>query len=205
MNYFHSATFFYKIDKKEIGDSMRITINNIIKDTDSLIRQKSEDVALPLSKEDKDLLNEMLTYVRDSTDEELASEYDLKPAVGIAAVQCGVLKKMLAIVIHDEDKTIEYALVNPKIISHSKQYAYLKNGEGCLSVEEFHDGYVPRAARITVEGYDMLKDEHVRIRARGYEAIVMQHEIDHFNGILYYDHINKENPFYEIPDAIVIE
>ncbi|NBK97054.1 MAG: peptide deformylase [Erysipelotrichia bacterium] len=184
---------------------MRITINSIIKDTDSLIRKKSEEVALPLNSEDKALLEEMLTYVRDSTDEEKAEKYDLKAAVGIAAVQCGVLKKMLAIVLHGEKETIEYALVNPKIISHSKQYAYLKSGEGCLSVETFHEGYVPRAARITVEGYDMLRDEHVRIRARGYEAIVIQHEIDHFSGILYYDHINKENPFYEIPDAIVIE
>lgn len=157
---------------KEIGDTMRITINNIIKDTDSLIRQKSTDVELPLNKEDRDLLNEMLTYVRDSTDEELAEKYDLRPAVGIAAIQCGVPKKMLAIVLHEEEETIEYALVNPKIISHSKQYAYLRGGEGCLSVEELHEGYVPRAARITVEGYDMLRDEYIRIRARGYKAIV---------------------------------
>lgn len=184
---------------------MRITVNNIIKDSESLIREKSKEVTLPLNKEDKELLMDMLTYVRDSTDEEKAEKYELRPAVGIAAVQCGVLKKMLAIVLHDEEETIEYALVNPKIISHSKQYAYLKGGEGCLSVEELHEGYVPRAARISVEGYDMLRDEHIRIRARGYEAIVIQHEIDHFSGILYYDHINKENPFYEIPDAIVIE
>ncbi len=184
---------------------MRITISNIIKDSDPLIRTKSEDVTLPLNKEDKELLTQMITYVRDSTDEEKIEAYDLKPAVGIAAIQCGVAKKMLAIVLHDGDETIEYALVNPKIISHSKQFAYLKGGEGCLSVEMFHEGYVPRAARITVEGYDMLRDEHIRIRARNYEAIVLQHEMDHFNGVLYYDHINKQNPFTEIEDAIVIE
>lgn len=184
---------------------MRITISNIVKDSDPILREKSQDVSLPLNEEDANLLNEMLTYVRDSTDEELAEEYDLRPAVGIAAVQTGVLKKMLAIVLHDENKTTEYALVNPKIISHSKQYAYLKYGEGCLSVEKAHEGYVPRAARITVEGYDMLQDKHIRIRARGYEAIVLQHEIDHFSGTLFYDHINKKNPFKEIEDAIVIE
>lgn len=184
---------------------MRITIDNIVKDSDPIVRKKSEDVKLPLSNEDQELLHEMLTYVRDSTDETLAEKYGLRPAVGIAAVQVGVLKKMLAIVIHEEDKTIEYALVNPKIISHSAQYAYLKYGEGCLSVEEEHQGYVPRAARITVEGYDMLQDKEIRIRARGYEAIVLQHEIDHFSGTLFYDHINKTNPFMEIEDAIVIE
>lgn len=206
MKYFHSDRFLYRIyDKKEFGEYMRITINTIKKDSEAILREKSVEVALPLKEEDRALLNEMLTYVRDSTDEELSEKYDLKPAVGIAAVQCGVLKKMLAIVIHEEDKTIEHALVNPKIISHSKQYAYLKGGEGCLSVVDFHEGYVPRAARITVEGYDMLKDEFVRIRAKGYEAIVLQHEMDHFNGTLYYDHINKEDPLYEIPDAMVIE
>lgn len=184
---------------------MRITISNIIKDSDPLIRTKSQEVDLPLNKEDKELLNEMLTYVRDSTDEEKMEKYDLKPAVGIAAIQCGVAKKMLAIVLHDGDECVEYALVNPKIISHSKQFAYLKSGEGCLSVEQFHEGYVPRAARITVEGYDLLRDEHIRIRARNYEAIVLQHEMDHFDGILYYDRINKQDPFTEIKDAIVIE
>lgn len=180
-------------------------MNEIIRDDNPLIRERSKAVPLPLKKEDRDLLSAMLEYVRDSTDEELAEKYHLRPAVGIAAVQCGVLKKMLAIVIHEEEETIEYALVNPKIVSQSVQKAYLKMGEGCLSVDEVHEGYVPRSARITVEGYDMIRNESIRIRARGYEAIVLQHEMDHFNGVLYYDHINKENPFQEIPDAIVIE
>lgn len=184
---------------------MRVTINNIVKDDSSLLRQKSQDVSLPLNKEDQQLMEDLLTYVRDSTDEELAEKYQLRPAVGIAAVQVGVLKKMLAIVIHEEDETIEHALVNPKIVSHSLQKAYLKGGEGCLSAQCEHEGYVIRAARISVEGFDVLKNEMVKIRARGYEAIVLQHELDHFQGIMYYDHINKENPFKEIENAIVIE
>lgn len=184
---------------------MRINIHNIIDDENPLIRTKSEDVALPLSKEDKDTLTAMLNYVIDSTDDELAEKYELKPAVGIAAIQIGIPKKMLAIVIEEEDKVIQYALVNPKVISHSTQYAYLKSGEGCLSVKDFHEGFVPRHARITIEGYDMIQDKKIRIRAKGYEAIVIQHEMDHFDGILYYDHINKENPFTHIKDAMVIE
>lgn len=184
---------------------MRITINNIVKDDDPLLRQKSSEVNLPLTKEEIQLLEDMLTYVKDSTDEELAEKYGLRPAVGIAAVQVGVLKKMLAIVIHDGDETIEHALVNPKIISHSLQKSYLKGGEGCLSAACEHEGYVPRAARITVEGFDAIKNEEVRFRARGYEAIVLQHEMDHFQGIMFYDHINKQDPFKEIENAIVIE
>ena len=113
---------------------------------------------------------------------------------------------MLAVVVPDEDgNDMEYALANPRIISESVQRAYLKTGEGCLSVEGVHEGFVPRAARITVKGYDLLQDKEITIRAKDYLAIVLQHEIDHFSGTLFYDHINKANPWKDIEDAIVIE
>lgn len=185
---------------------MTINYQQVIKDTGSKIRQKSADVKLPLSVEDKTLLTEMLTYVRDSQDEELAEKNDLRPAVGIAAIQLGIPKKMLAIVVpKDEEEDYEFALVNAKIISESMQRAYLKGGEGCLSVDNEHPGYVPRAARIKVKAYDLLRDKEIIISASDYLAIVLQHEIDHFSGTLFYDHINKENPWKDIPDAIVIE
>ena len=78
------------------------------------------------------------------------------------------------------ENDMEYALANPRIISESVQRAYLKTGEGCLSVEGAHEGFVPRAARITVKGYDLLQDKEITIRAKDYLAIVLQHEIDHF-------------------------
>lgn len=185
---------------------MNFNYDNIVKDVNPIVREKSQDVQLPLSKEDQELLHNMLQYVRDSQDDHLALENNLRPAVGIAAVQLGVLKKMLAIVVPDEDgNNIEYALVNPKIISESVQRAYLKHGEGCLSVEDEHQGIVPRAARITVKAYDMIRDEEITIRAKNFLAIVMQHEIDHFSGTLFYDHIQKDDPWKPIPDAIVIE
>lgn len=181
---------------------MRISIDNIIKDTDPLLREHSKAVTLPLNKKDKALLEAMYQYVKDSTDPELAEKFNLRPAVGIAAVQCGALKQMIAVVVEEEDGTHEYALVNPKIISHSVQPSYLANGEGCLSVEDFHEGIVPRHARITIKGYDLLSDKEVTIRERGYTAIVLQHEIDHLSGILYYDHIGEPA---NLSEAIVIE
>lgn len=184
---------------------MRFNRDNIIKDTDPLIREISQEVSLPLSKEDETLLQDMLAYVEASTDEELSEKYNLRPAVGIAAIQCGAPKKMIAIVLHEEEETKRYALVNPRIVSESQQRAYLKGGEGCLSIEEEHEGYVPRAARIKVVGYDMLQKKDIMIRARGYEAIVLQHELDHFDGVLFYDRINRFNPFEEILNAMVIE
>ncbi|HAM31195.1 MAG TPA: peptide deformylase, partial [Erysipelotrichaceae bacterium] len=107
---------------------MKITLDTIISDHDPKIREKSEKVALPLSAEDRQLLEAMLTYVRDSQNEEIAERENLRPAVGIAAIQVGVPKQMLAVVCPDpdnEEENIEFALVNPKIISESVQNSYL--------------------------------------------------------------------------------
>lgn len=180
--------------------------DNVVKDDKDIVRQKSEKVQLPLSEEDKQLLIDLLTYVKDSQDEEKAQEQDLRPAVGIAAIQVGVPKRMIAVVVPgEEDEVMQYALVNPRIVSESVQKAYLKNGEGCLSVEEEHEGIVPRCARVTVKGYDLLQDKEITIKAKNYLAIVLQHEIDHFSGTLFYDHIDPKDPWKQIEDAIVIE
>ena len=58
---------------------------------------------------------------------------------------------------------------------------------------------------IKVKGFDLLRNEEIVISASGYLAIVLKHEMDHFNGTLVYDHINVTNPWQEIPDAKVIE
>ena len=58
------------------------------------------------------------------------------------------------------------------------------------------EGIVPRYARVTVEGYD-IDGNKIRIRAREELAIAFQHEIDHLNGILFYDHINPKKKFYD--------
>ena len=68
---------------------MLINNDTIIKDSDPSIRRKSEPVELPLSEENKQILREMFQYVQDSTDEEKAKELNLRPAVGISAIQIG--------------------------------------------------------------------------------------------------------------------
>lgn len=145
--------------------TMKITSKDIILDTDERIRMQSEPVQLPLSNEDRELLQAMLDYVRNSQNDEIAKAEDLQPAVGIAAVQVGVLKQMIAVVVPYEDGVDEVALVNPKIISESVQNAYLDNGEGCLSVKGEHPGHVFRHARIKVRGYDLIQDKNVTISA----------------------------------------
>lgn len=188
---------------------MEINNNTIVKDTDPKVREKSFPVALPLSHEDRETLESMLIYVKESIIPEIAEAKNLRPAVGISAIQIGIPKHLIAISLTDYDKNdnevhYEFALVNPKIISSSVQPAYLEGGEGCLSVQENHQGYVVRSARVKVEAYDMLQDKYITIKANGYLAIVLQHEIDHLSGVLFYDHINKEEPFKKIEGALVI-
>lgn len=188
---------------------MLINNETIVKDTDPIVRTVSMPVSLPLSAEDEQLLREMYQYVKDSTDEEKAEKFNLRPAVGISAIQVGVPKQMTAVIVDDIDNNdepvhYEFMLVNPKIVSSSVQKAYLHGGEGCLSVCEEHQGYVVRSARIRVKAFDLIQNREITIRARGYLAIVLQHEIDHFSGTLFYDHINPDNPFEEVPGAVVI-
>jgi len=186
---------------------MRINNDTIIKDDNPLIRQKSNDVLLPLSDEDRSLLMDMLKYVDDSTIEEIAEKENLRPAVGISAIQVGVPKKLTAVILKDSDnnKIYEYALVNPKIISNSLEKTYLATGEGCLSVVQEYKGYIYRSARIKVKAFDALQNKEIIIKADGYLAVVLQHELDHFKGVLFYDHINSADPEYVDPNAIVTE
>ncbi len=190
---------------------MNISVESFTKDDSLKIREKSVDVKLPLSNEDSKLLMDMFKYVKDSKDEQLAKKYNLRAAVGLAAVQIGVNKKLLAIdfdVDYDEFDnpiSVSYALANAKIVSASAKKTYLAGGEACLSVDIAHQGYIYRSHRIKVKAFDLLTNKDVLIKASGYEAIVLQHEIDHFNGVLFYDHINKINPFQEVSDAIKID
>lgn len=64
----------------------------------------------------------------------------------------------------------------------------------CLSVDREVPGYVVRHAKITLSYYDK-NGEKQKIRLKNYESIVVQHEIDHINGVMFYDHINDQNPF----------
>ena len=177
----------------------------IVKDTDPKLREKSLNVELPLSKEDEELCEYLIEHLRVSQDEELSVKYNLRPGVGIAAPQVGEQKRIFAVRLEeDEDKVLEMVLINPKIIDYSVMKACLQGGEGCLSVEKDYEGYVYRHNTVTVEAYDYISKQVIKKKFRGYEAIVLQHEMDHFDGVLYYDHINKENPLKVEQNSIII-
>lgn len=171
-----------------------ITMDDIVLEGHPSLRQKANEVDVPLSSEDRQLLNDMLTFLKNSQDEEIAKEYKLRAGVGLAATQLNINKRLVAV--HFEDpkgNMYSYGLVNPKVVSHSVEQAYITNGEGCLSVDRDVDGIVARHARVTVSAMD-IDGNPLKLRLRDYAAIVFQHEIDHLNGIMFYDYINKENP-----------
>ena len=177
----------------------------IVKDNQKSLREKSIPVEFPLSMSDKETLNDMLEYLINSQDEKYLKKHpNVRSGVGLAAPQIGINKQMLAIYFVDEENVVhQYLLINPKIVSESVKQCYLEAGEGCLSVDKLHEGYVYRPYKITVKAFDLLKNDYIEYSFKGYEAIVVQHEIDHLKGILFYDHIDKTNPF-KIIDAIRI-
>ncbi|RIW29491.1 peptide deformylase [Bacillus salacetis] len=182
-----------------------ITTNDIIREGHPSLRKAAEEVAMPPSIEDKETLNSLLEYVKNSQDPETAAEYGLRSGIGLAAPQINVLKRMIAVHVTDtKGELYSYALFNPKIISHSVEKAYLTSGEGCLSVDRPVPGYVPRYARVTIKGMD-IDGNPVKIRLKDLPAIVFQHEIDHLNGIMFYDHIDQDKPLQPIAEAKPIE
>jgi peptide deformylase len=166
----------------------------IIKDNNPIMRKRSSEVELPLSNEDRDILDSMLDYLKKSQDDEYAKKHNIRAGVGLAAIQIGILKRMFVIYVPMGEEIVQYQVVNPKIIETSIRLAALSSGEGCLSVDNDHPGYVHRNYRIKMKFFDALTNEEVILTARGYLAIVLQHEYDHLDGKFYYDRIDKNKP-----------
>ena len=102
----------------------------IVKDNNPIMRKKSEPVALPLSKEDKETLDNMLEYLKLSQDEDYAAKHNIRAGVGIAAIQIGILKRMFCIYYQTEEGVVQYQLVNPKIIEYARPGRNLWSDDG---------------------------------------------------------------------------
>ena len=176
----------------------------IVKDSNPIMRQKSLPVSLPLSKEDKKTLDDMLEYLKLSQDEDYATKHNIRAGVGIAAIQIGLLKRMFCIYYQTDDGVVQYQLVNPKILEYSVKKCALSNGEGCLSVDGEHPGLSHRYYKIKMAAFDALTNQDIIITARGFDAIVLQHEYDHLDGKFFYDRIDKNNPNQQLVNEELI-
>ncbi len=169
---------------------------NILDEKDKTLRKISKEVELPLSKEDKKIIKQIIKQLTYSQIPKYEEKYKLRPGMGLAFPQLGMLKRIIVIVHEYEDQKFNnYVVVNPKIISHSEEKIALETGEGCLSVNREVEGHIPRYARATITGFDP-DGKKIKLRVREELAIAFQHEIDHLNGILFYDHIDKNHPFF---------
>lgn len=199
---------------KLIKASHLIDMDDIIREGNPTLRAHAEEVSLPLSDQDLILGEKMMQFLKNSQDPVMAEKLGLRGGVGLAAPQLDVSKRIIAVLVPNmedaegnppkEAFSIKEVMYNPKIVSHSVQDAALADGEGCLSVDRLIEGYVVRHARVTVEYFDKEGEKH-RIKLKGYNAIVVQHEIDHINGIMFYDRINSDTPFAIKEDMLIIE
>jgi peptide deformylase len=149
-------------------------------------------------------------HLKMSQIEELADRYQLRPGIGLAAPQVNVGKRMFVVFFNDMDGMHhEFAFVNPEIIDPGEEQTYLPYGEGCLSVDRVVPGYVVRQKQIELKTvlYDIVNDSyrHVRMKLKGYVAIVFQHELDHLNGVMFFDRVVETppegiEPLYTIDD-----
>lgn len=167
----------------------------ILDESNKILRQKSKDVTFPLDDKLKKLIDDSLTYLEMSQKDEYIEKYNLRAGMGLSFVQIGILKRIFAISEELDDGTFKrYTLINPKVISRSEELIYVGEGEGCLSINRYVEGIVPRNARITVEAYD-VDGNKFKIRVREDIAIAFQHELDHLDGILFVDKIDKNDPY----------
>ncbi|MBC2732951.1 MAG: peptide deformylase [Desulfobacteraceae bacterium] len=152
-----------------------MAIRNILTYPDKFLRQTAKPVTA---------FNDDLQVL---IDDMIETMYD-EPGVGLAAVQIG---SDLSVIVYDvtqtEGERRAEALVNPKIVF--REGSVLSENEGCLSVPDFRSD-VKRDAHIRVEGLDRHGNP-VDIDADEFLAIVLQHEIDHLNGVLFIDRISS--------------
>ena len=147
----------------------------IVIEPDPILRKESE----PIEKVDNDL--------RKLLDDMLETMY-AAPGIGLAAVQVGILKRLIVIDISkDKEKKNPLFLINPEIVSKSKNTSTYD--EGCLSLPgHFAEIERPAECQINFLDYNGKKKE---ISAKGLLSTCIQHELDHLNGILFIDYLSK--------------
>ena len=146
----------------------------ILIEPDPILRKKCE----PLENVDDDvrkLMNDMLETMYKA------------PGIGLAAIQVGILKRIVVIDVSKEEKKSPLFLVNPEIIYKSKNTAVYE--EGCLSLPgQFAEIERPAECHIEYIDYD---GKEKKLETKGLLATCIQHEIDHLNGILFIDYLSK--------------
>ena len=141
----------------------------------------------PLLRKVSEPVNSVNSEVKKLMDDMLDTMY-AAPGIGLAAVQIGVLMRVIVIDLSKQDeKKNPLFIVNPEITYKSKEL--ISYEEGCLSIpNQFAEVKRPSSCKINFLDYNGKKSE---INADGLLATCIQHEVDHLNGILFIDHLSK--------------
>jgi peptide deformylase len=170
-----------------------MTRDDIITLPNSHLRQKSAKVHV-VTDATKQCIKDMTSAALDWED---SRPHEISAA--LAAVQIDRLERIIIVRSDFEDKKTRQftALINPEIVKYEGEV--VADYEGCLSVRKVY-GKIPRHTKIRVKALDEDGNE-IRIKAEGFLARVIQHEVDHTNGIVIIDHIkDKTDAFYQLDD-----
>tara|TARA_B100000674_G_scaffold49175_1_gene33960 strand:+ start:49 stop:567 length:519 start_codon:yes stop_codon:yes gene_type:complete len=152
-----------------------MSVKNIVIEPDPILRKKSKPVE-KVNSEIRKLLDEMLETMYAA------------PGIGLAAVQVGILSRLIVIDISkDDEKKNPLFLINPEINFKSKNTSI--HEEGCLSLPG-HYAEIERPAECVISYIDYNGNKK-QLNAKGLLSTCIQHEIDHLNGVLFIDYLSK--------------
>jgi len=167
-----------------------MTRNDIITLPNPHLREKSKRIHVVT-----DTVRELITNMQSATlDWEDSRPHEV--GVALAAVQVDKLERVVVVrndFDNKDDRTF-IALINPEIVKLEGEIAY--DHEGCLSVPDIY-GLVPRHTKVRIKALNE-KGHEVRIKAEGFLARVLQHEIDHTLGTVFIDHIKHQDVFFRL-------
>ncbi len=172
---------------------MEIKKDRIITLPDPRLRQRSDKIS-EINTEVLDIIKKMTTFALEWED---SRPHEISAA--LSAVQIGYMKRLIIVRSDLEDKSVREftALINPEIVKFEGEVA--SDFEGCLSVVDVY-GKVPRHDKIRVKALDINGNE-VRFKTDGFLSRVIQHEIDHINGVVFIDHIRDiKDAFYSLDE-----
>ncbi len=166
--------------------------NDIITLPHPNLRTKSQKVTA-ITDEIKQIISDMEAA---TLDWEASRPHEV--GVALAAVQIDKLYRIVVIRNNFDDKNDRsfVTLINPEIVK--KEGVEEVDHEGCLSIKDVY-GMVKRASKVRIKALD-IEGREIRLKLEGFIARVLQHEIDHTNGVMFIDHITDEKGFFKLDD-----
>ncbi len=165
-------------------------IQKLVTIPNKVLRMKSRRIGFV-----DDSIKEMATDMIETT---LNWDHDSEIGAALAAIQIGEPIKLTVVRNDFEDRNNHdfTTLINPEIVKHSQEK--VSDIEGCLSVPGIY-GRVERFLKVKVKAED-LEGNEVRLTLEGFPARVLQHEIDHMNGVIFLDHIKSAKNLFAMSE-----